>query len=197
LAKDVNLELANLEFSKSRFKSYFGNIGELIAEEILFKEGFEVCRWRPYNAGDILPQSNVSRNLRRCLNCLYPIKPDETVTMGGEKYHITYSRDPNYKTIIKELNDFFGDKLSNFKKYTDTLGFGEAKEVRYIPDLVAKKDNEIYIVEVKTNSGNIYLKREQEKLKGLLSARKFDLIPLLININIRLEATDFTMKELE
>jgi Holliday junction resolvase len=64
----------------------------------------------------------------------------------------------------------------------------------YTPDLVVKKGNEICIVEVKTNSGNIYLK--PEKVKGLLSARRFGLIPLLINLNVSIDATDFMMREL-
>lgn len=192
----TKLKLANLEFSKSRFGSYFGNMDEIIAEEVLFKEGFEVCRWRSL-AGEG-SEARVNRSLGRCLNCLYPTKPDGIEIIDGKEFQVTYIREANHEEIIKELNVFFGDKLSNLKKYIGTLGiFGEADKVRYIPDLVAKKDNEIYIVEVKTNSGSIYHKRERRKLKGLLSARRFNLIPLLINFNIRLEATDFIMKELE
>ena len=67
----------------------------------------------------------------------------------------------------------------------------------YTPDLVAKKNNEIYIIEIKTNSGSLYNRREKEKLKGLLSARDFSLIPLLISLKIELTATDFMMTELE
>jgi hypothetical protein len=171
-------------------------MGEMIAEEVLFKEGFAVCKWRPYAAGDVLPESHVSQNLRRCLNCLYPIKPDEIMIKDGKTVHLTYSRDPYADTIIEELRDFFGDKLANFKKYTDSLGiFGEVGKPVYIPDLVAKKDNKIYVIEVKTNSGNVYLKKE--KLEGLMSARKFNFIPLVINLKISIEATNFIMNELE
>lgn len=167
----------------------------MIAEEVLLKEGFAVCKWRPYVAGDVLPESHVSHNLRRCLNCLYPIKPGETVIIKGKTVHLTHRRDPYSDTIIEELRNFFGDRLSNFKKYTDTLGiFGEADKVVYTPDLVAKKDKEIYIIEVKTNSGDIY--STKEKLEGLLLARKFSFVPLLINLKIDIEATDFVMQEL-
>lgn len=39
LEKKVKIKLMTVEFSKSRFKTYFGNIGEMIASEILLKEG--------------------------------------------------------------------------------------------------------------------------------------------------------------
>jgi hypothetical protein len=180
LKDNGKLELKDIEFSKSRFRNYFGNIGEMVTEEILLREGFAVCRWRPYVAGDVLPKSDVSKNLRRCLNCLYPS-----------------GRDAYDDRIIEELEDFFGNRLSDFKKYTDSLGiFDQVSNATYTPDLVAKKDNKIFIIEVKTNSGNIYLKREKDKLRGLLSARKFNLIPMLVNLNIGIQATDFIMKEL-
>lgn len=140
MEKNVKLKLIDIEFSKSRFKTYFGNIGEMIAEQVLLKEGYAVCKWRPYVAGEILSESKVSHSLRRCLNCLYPLKPDEDVMIGGKIVHLKYRRESDHEVIIKELQDFFGSKLSDFKNYTDSLGlFNEAGTVIYTPDLVAKK----------------------------------------------------------
>lgn len=114
------------------------------------------------------------------------------------------------KLAIKELEDFFGRKLEGFKKYIESIGMIESyygilgaygingktkSEYAYTPDLIAKKDNEICIVEVKTNSGNIYLK--PEKVEGLVSARKSGLIPLLINLNVSINATDFMIREIK
>jgi Holliday junction resolvase len=58
-----------------------------------------------------------------------------------------------------------------------------------------KKDDEICIVEVKTNSGNIYL--NPKRVRGLLSARKFGLVPLYVHINVSINASDFILQELK
>jgi len=195
LEKTVNLKLKDVEFSKSRFKTYFGNIGEMITEAILLKEGFRVCKWRPYATSATSPESILSQGLWRCLNCLYPLKPDEIIEIAGQTLNVTHERPPDYETIIGEFQEFFGDKLIDFKNYVESLGiFSESGKRIYTPDLVVKKGKEIYIVEVKTNSGNIYLK--PEKVQGLLSARKFGFIPLIVHINISINASDFSMQEL-
>lgn len=111
---------------------------------------------------------------------------------------------------IKELEDFFGDKLVAFKRYLESVGVigadgivgacqikmtePKSKHI-YTPDLVCRKDNDIYVVEVKTNSADIYLK--PEKVRGLLLAKKFGLIPLLSHINVRIDASDFVLQELK
>jgi hypothetical protein len=202
LEKKVKTKLKTVEFNKSRFKTYFGNIGEMIASEILLKEGFRVWGLKPYEAGG----SRQNRylyidDLYVCLSFYY-------------KSNVTYREgdlgvEKTRELAIKELENFFGEKLVAFKKYMESIGvIGKtgivgasrikmveptAKHV-YTPDLVCRKDNNIYIVEVKTNSGNIYNK--PERVKGLLLARKFGLIPLLIHMNVRIDASDFSIQEL-
>lgn len=200
LKKDVRLELETVEFSKSRFRTYFGNIGELIAEEVLFKQGFHVWGLRPLHAGKVAKEEGIFSNLFGCLSFLYP--------SDYHMYDDTLGYEKSRELAIMKLERFFGEKLEDFKKYMESIGVigksglvgavqinakTKSKHV-YTPDLVVKKDNEIYIVEVKANSGNIYLK--PEKVEGLLSARKFGLIPLLINLRVSIDATDFMMQVL-
>ncbi len=191
MENNVKLELKNVEFSKSRFKTYYGNIGELIAEEVLLKDGFTVWGLKPYHAG-IKVERGIFGSLYTCLLTADP-------SNGAEE---------SRKLAIKELESFFGEKFNAFWKYMESMGvFGQvgivgasrihtdnkSKHV-YTPDLIVKKGKEIYIVEVKANSGNIYLK--PEKVQGLLSARKFGLIPLIVHINVTIKASDFSMQEL-
>jgi hypothetical protein len=205
LENNVKLKLKDVEFSKSRFKTYFGNIGELITEEMLLKRGFEVLGMKPYHAGKsgkLVSHSEFS--LWHYVNILH-----DRETYGVIKSMLCYSQEECVKAI-NQLNIFFGDKLVNFVKYVESIGMfnqielidtpqisagNEVMSKRvYTPDMVAKKNGEIYIVEVKANSGNIYLK--PEKVKGLLSARKFGLIPLVVHINVNISATDFSVEEL-
>lgn len=199
LKANVRLELETVEFDKSRFRVYFGNIGEMIAEQVLLEQGFSVWRLKPFHAGGLRTERGIFGNLFTS-SFLYPSNYriyDET--LGFEK---------SRELAIKGLENFFGERLEDFKKYMESIGVigktgivGTARikaktksKYVYTPDLVVKKDNEICIVEVKTNSGNIYLK--PEKVEGLLSARKFGLIPLLINLNVSIDATNFMMQEL-
>jgi hypothetical protein len=202
LEKTVNLKLKDVDFRKSRFRTYFGNIGEMIAEEILLKEGFTVWGFRPYHDGgskqNTMPFYD---NLYFCMNFLY--ESNERCYDEGLTYEETREKG------IGLLKDFFGEKLVYFKKYlesigvigkTSIVGWSQIKMTEpqpkhvYTPDLVAKKGKEIYVVEVKTNSGNIHLK--PEKVQGLLSARKFGLIPLIVHMNIDIKASDFSIQEL-
>ena len=190
------LKLKNVNFSKSRFQTYFGNIGEMIAEETLFKEGFEVCKWSSFSAPNIVP-NKINNNLRYCLMCLYIVDSDEGKVRIGENEYVIFHV-VEYKKIMKQLKSFFADKLGKIKDYIDFLGiFDPNKKPLYIPDLVAKKDKEIFVIEVKTNSGNIYRKRQKEKLEGLLSARTYDFIPMLVNLKVEIVASAFTLTELE
>jgi len=36
------VEIGNVEFDRSRFRRYYGNIGEMVAEEFLVRRGFDV-----------------------------------------------------------------------------------------------------------------------------------------------------------
>lgn len=196
LDEKIILKSDNVEFKKcrKRFNSYFGNMGEVIAQEVLSKEGFDVCRWSAMSGDGT--KLTIQNNLGRCLKCLYPLEK-ETMTIDGSTYHMEYYFEINPEKIIKQLNRFFGEKLANLKKYVDYLNiFPPPKTPLYIPDLIAKKANELYVIEVKTNTGTIYTKRERRKLRAFLSARDFGLIPLLVHFNLSLHATDFIATEL-
>ena len=220
--KNIKLELKKIEFRKTRFNTYFGNIGEMIAEEILIKEGYSVWEMRPYSCPSLPSESKIAKHLTFYLDYLYKEKPQKDKLRTEYEARYTnldpkifsvpswhdYYRDivTNYLKVVKDLKNFFGEKLEGVKAYFESLGIigetGVTEDIQatrkseriYTPDLVAKKDGEIYIVEVKTNSGNSYLKGE--KLNGLLSARKFALVPLLINLKVTLDATNFVMEEL-
>ena len=62
LEKNVKLKLLNVEFSKNGFKTCFGKMGEMIAEEVLLKEGFKVYKWRPCVAGSAHACSKLVKN---------------------------------------------------------------------------------------------------------------------------------------
>jgi Holliday junction resolvase len=64
----------------------------------------------------------------------------------------------------------------------------------YHPDMIAKKNGEIYVIEIKTTGGIRYLKGSP--LKGLLMARNYGFIPALITVNVSIKATDLTVREL-
>lgn len=224
LEKSEQLSIKDINFSKTRFRTYFGNIGEMITEEVLSKEGYQICELRPFSTGKT--RLTIGSGLWNCLSVLYQGKPEETKLRSGyrakyvpppkflkpsevptwEEYYSKHLR--LFEESTNDLNSFFGDKLANFVNYIESIGIvgkegivgasriqieTKSKHV-YTPDLVAKKKGEIFIVEVKTNSGNIYLK--PEKVQGLLSARKFGLIPLIVHINVGIKASDFSMSEL-
>ena len=69
------------------------------------------------------------------------------------------------------------------------------REYVYTPDLVAKKNGKIYVVEIKATKGALrYLKGE--KLKGLMLAKDYGFSPMLVTLNVNIEASDFTITEL-
>jgi Holliday junction resolvase len=61
-------------------------------------------------------------------------------------------------------------------------------------DLLAKKNRKIYVVEVKANSGKQNLKGE--KLEGLLLAKKYGSVPMLVTIDVEVQASDLVAQEL-
>ena len=222
MEKNIKLELKKVEFGKRRFNTYFGNIGEMIAEEILIKAGYSVWEMKPYSCPSLPSESKIATRLTFYLDYLYRKKPQKDKLRT--RYEACYTNlDPkifpapswddyyrsivtDYEKVVEDLKNFFGEKLEDVKAYFESLGIigetGITEDIQatrkseriYTPDLVAKKNGEIYIIEVKANSGDSYLKGE--KLSGLLSARKFGLVPLLINLNVTLDAKNFVMKEL-
>jgi len=99
-----------------------------------------------------------------------------------------------YESAMKELETFFGDKLEAFKRYVERTHMLDLYEAKYTPDLVAKKNGKIYVAEVKANSGIQFLKGE--KLKGLMLAKQFGFIPMLVTLNVNIEVSDLTITEL-
>ena len=45
--ESVILEIKRTRFDRSRLRVYYGNIGELVAQEVLRKQGFEASLTRP------------------------------------------------------------------------------------------------------------------------------------------------------
>jgi hypothetical protein len=204
------VEISNVEFDRSRFRRYYGNIGEMVAEEFLVRRGFDVWLFTPYspNESPLRKRGDLGRGgLLHYLSYLYLKPPDRNdlgskyiVKYGGTSYVLSRGVE-DYHRKLKELKNFFGEKLEAFSKYVEELGIvrktsdaepveilPEREETKYYPDLVAKKSGEIYVVEVKTNTGLGYLKGA--KLKGLLLAEKYGFIPTVITLNIDIEATN-------
>ncbi len=78
----------NVKFDKSRFRRYIGNIGEMVAQEALMKEGFEVWLLTPYFPVETrkkLPRSG----LLTFLSYLYK-QPDENSLQS--LYKVRYCR---------------------------------------------------------------------------------------------------------
>jgi hypothetical protein len=218
LEKDLSLSLKDVEFNKRRLITYFGNIAEMVTEEILIKEGYLLCELRPYSTGESPATLSMGIGLWNCLSNIRKGKPKEDELKGHYRAcYVPPPKIPNfsvptweeyysnnlkmYEESIKEVSDFFGSKLEAFIKYVDFLGLitkDGALELSgkrtYTPDLIAKKNGEIYIIEVKANSGD--LNHKPKRVKALLSAREFGLIPLIVHVNVSINATDFSMQEL-
>jgi hypothetical protein len=166
------LAVKNVEFNKGRFRTYYGNIAELIVEEVLGQNGFDVWLFRPFSIEPL--------DLRFALSSLY---------------HRDYEK-MDEPERVRFLKSFFEDKLQSFEKYVAETNImvkdgqltGTSKRRRYKPDLLAKKGSKIYVVEVKANSGKQNLKGE--KLDGLLEAKKYGFIPMLVTINVAIRASN-------
>jgi len=237
------LHIENVIFSRNRFKTYIGNIGELIAEEVLEKEGYEIWMMKPYYADqlpedeDFVGRSQSDRRKKRrgaligTLGLLYkeqPRLPSAKVLREFHKArsrvlpHETFKELKNqeeakinmHKRLVKELETFFGEKLGNIKEYmcaigplhryvflrekpntdfTQTSAIVGERGIWYMPDLIAKKDGEIFVTEIKANTGINYLKGQ--KLEGLLLAKKYGFVPMLITLNIGIGATHLVAKK--
>lgn len=114
------------------------------------------------------------------------------------------------------MQTFFGEKLENIKEYMHAIGplrrhvflkenpntdttqistiVGE-RGIWYTPDLIAKKDGEIFITEVKANTGIDYLRGQ--RLEGLLLAKKYGFVPMLITLNVSIGATQLVARKVE
>jgi hypothetical protein len=191
------------EFDKTRFRRYIGNIGEMVVQEILLKEGFQVWLITPYH-----PSSHKNRPLRSGLITILAYLYRDTLgedTGEFSRYGSNMMRE--YEKHAIELKDFLDDRLESLKKYLEKLGaIGKSgihagfrfvkkideNEYLYCPDLIAKKNNEIFVVEVKVGQGINYLKGKSRK--GLILAKDYGFIPMLITLDIDIKASNFRMK---
>lgn len=192
------LSLNHVDFNLSRFRVYMGNMAVMIAQDIIVKEGFEVWGTKPYHADFDFPN-----DLFYCLRLFY-----EGKTLDASMKYA-------YEKAMNSLKQFFGNKLEAFTNYANTLGLANVgcdwyehyQLVRrtdkgffeptydYFPDFVAKKNGEIYVVEVKTYGGMKYFKGD--KLNGFLSAHKFGLIPFSVTLNLNIEASGLKINQLQ
>ncbi len=189
----IILKLENVQFNRGRFPVYFGNIGEMIAREMLLKDGFEVWLFRPYfpSSPPLSGKEVLGSNIIYDLNCLQQVR--KSVAGRDTELHISLEE---CKRRAKALEDFFGSTLENFVQYAKRIGLTEVGRSahQYAPDMAAKKDGRIYIVEVKVNTGALYLKGE--KLQALKLAREYGFIPMLITLNIDMKVTNLIAREL-
>jgi hypothetical protein len=247
--QETILHIENVTFSRSRFKTYIGNIGEMIAEEVLEKEGYDLWMMGSYQVdespededypGPLKSDRRKKRrgNLINALGLLYreqPRLPDEKSLR--EEYEARYkgsglltwkefkSREEAeinmHKRLVKELKTFFGEKLENMRDYMRAIGplrrhvflrenphipladaltqaytiVGE-RGIWYTPDLIAKEDGEIFVTEVKANTGTNYLKGQ--RLEGLLLAKEYGFVPMLITANVSIVATHLVARKVE
>ena len=191
------LQLDRPEFDRSRLRVYYGNMGEIIAQEVLRKQGFEVWLTKPVadaTRKDYLRLLSLPKDDEEKLRSYYDNLPSfrkERETrdqfLKRHKEHIRY----NIETVKANLA-FFSDQVDSFKEYLKRL---EKESITYSCDLVAKKDHEIYIIEVKsTRNARRFLRGK--KLRGLMLAREYGFTPVLITFNLKIEASNFRMSEL-
>lgn len=156
----------------------------MIVEEVLLQNGFEVWSFVPYFP-DVLPfkKKLVRGGLIYSLNCLYEREKGSTLI-----------QDESREKIVNQLKAFFGEeKLKAFTRYMKRLGvIGKRKHV-YCPDLVAKKDDKICVIEVKTKKALRYLKKEKD---WLILAKDYGFSPIVATLNVNIEANDLVLKEL-
>ena len=185
------LEIEQPRFDRNRFRVYYGNIGEIIAQEVLRKQGFEAYMTRPIASKDyifflVLPKWKVD-DLRRHYDAM---SPDYKEKVTWKQYLKDYRE--RFTRETEKTKAFFGNKRAAFEKYLSRL---ETESIEYRWDLLAKKSDKIYVIEVKSTKRALrFLKGE--KLKGLMLAREFGFTPAIISIDIKIEATNFKMAEI-
>lgn len=195
--RKFKLQLHEVDFNRSRLVTYYGNIGEIIAQEVLKKQGFEVWLPRPVaNEKNYISFFSLKHDeerlskLRRHYDRLKNVYGDDIKETWQEYRDEYYGR---HNKTLQKIEAFFSDKLEAFRQYSKKLGIDE---YRYFPDLIAKKNGEIYMIEVKSSkrARKQYLKGK--KLRGLMLAREFGFTPMVITLKVHIEATEFELEEL-
>jgi len=196
--KKAMLELARAEFNRNRLRVYYGNIGEVIAQETLRRQGFEV--WLPRPIADEKDYLSIFRlpeidedSLRRHYDIHCKAGSIKEKDMSWEEYLSWHKeRILNERKDVKASIAFFGDQLHSFQGYLKRL---KSESIKYYCDLVAKKDEKIYLVEVKsTKHARQFLKGE--KMRGLKLAKEYGFFPAVVTMHLKIEALSFKMKEI-
>ncbi len=201
-------KLGQVEFDRRPIRSTIGRIGEVVVQQFLRKNGYEAHEFlrisnilfgqygeglkRDYEL--FKTDSKRARDLYRSIHYTAP-----TENFDKELWDGFFSKKENleaYKRYragiietydeVKKFAAFLGNELKNFERY--------AKEPRpYTPDIVAKKDNKIYLVEVKANAG---VRQLRELKAGAMIAKKHGFVPILATLKVSVRASDLVMKEL-
>jgi hypothetical protein len=182
----IKLELRNVKFDRSRFRRYLGNISEMIVEEVLLQKGFEVWTFVPY-----FPDTSPFKKKKLARGGLiYSLN----FACGRDKDNTLQFDEGEREKIVNQLKAFFGEeKLKSFIRYMKDLGVIGKKKRVYCPDLVAKKDDKIYIIEVKTQKALRYLKKEWD---WLMLAKEYGFSPVVATVDVKIEARDLVLEEL-
>jgi len=196
---DFELKLRKPKFDRSRIRVHYGNLGEIIAQEVLKKQGFEVWLTRPVgNLGiigkDYIPLHGLTRFDEDTLRRHYNLHIRKQTWEEYRDEHLEF-----YKRELRDMKKteaFLGDKLDAFKQYLKRIKLDVVGERMYIPDLVAKKNGEIYVIEVKSSERARKSFLKGKKLKGLMLAREFGLIPTVVTLNLKIETSEFELEEL-
>lgn len=86
-----------------------------------------------------------------------------------------------------EAREFLGAKVEDFMKYLDECASLEAEQDRTMwPDIVAKKNGELYIIEVKANTGRLALLQR----KALQIAAKYGFKTRVIRVRLSAECSE-------
>lgn len=195
-------------------------MGEKIAKEFLRKDGYEVKEfWRDLyyilfnDSGSERKQrkknydlfkidSKQARDFYRHTHYSTPNPNDKFDKKLWDKFYLIKENVESYKQYrknviesyneVKELLAFIGE---SFEQYVKELNIGQydGGPSLYIPDLVAKKNNKIYIVEVKANTG---VRQYRNLNEASIIAKKYGFIPILMTLNVNIEATNLTFREL-
>jgi Holliday junction resolvase len=75
-----------------------------------------------------------------------------------------------------------------------TAGNTARRNYLYRPDLVANEGENMYVVEIKVDSGIQHMK--EDKLRGLTLAKEYGLILAIVTLNIDVEVSSFKMSTL-
>lgn len=57
-------------------------------------------------------------------------------------------------------------------------------KIGYQPDFIAKKGDNIFIIEVKTNTGVI---NTSEEFQGLIRAKAYGFVPMIVKLKVKLQ----------